>query len=125
MARQKRNVAIKKLEENKVLQVKTEDDGSQFLVFPWMPGTQLPYKSLPRIAKLQNEMLAGAFGEVLKDCSLYGVDTIKTRRQTQKRTVDGVEIRDEYEEDQDFAMKLRDAYAGFPVGKWVLQYLSI
>ena len=116
MARQKRNLAIKKLEESKVLKVETENDGRQFLILPWMPGTHLPYKSLPNVAKLKNEMLAGAFGEVVKDCSLYGVDTIKTRRQSQKKKVVGVGEAVETVEDQDLLAELVDAYTGFPIG---------
>lgn len=114
LARQKRNLAIKKLEDNKVLEVKTDETtGTQTLALPWMPGTQIPYKSLPNNAKLTNEMLAGACGEVLKDCLLYSVDTIKTRRQSQKKTVAGIEVISEV--DEDIISKIKGLYAGFPV----------
>ena len=114
LARQKRNVAIKKLEDNKVLEVKTDEmTGTQTLALPWMPGAQIPYKSLPNNRKLTNEMLAGACGEVLKDCLLYSVDTIKTRRQSQKKTVGGIEIVSDANED--ILSKVKGLYAGFPV----------
>lgn len=67
LARQKRNVAIKSLEKSKVLEVRTDDNGSQTLVLPWMPGTQLPYKSLQPAEKLRNEVLAGKYISELEE----------------------------------------------------------
>ena len=114
LARQKRNVAIKKLEGSKVLVVKTDETtGTQTLTLPWLPGTQIPYKSLPNNAKLTNEMLAGAYGEVMKDCLLYGVDTMKTRRQSLKKTVGGIEVISDNE--KDFLSQIKSLYSGFPI----------
>lgn len=61
--------------------------------------------------------MAGAFGELAKDCLLYGVDTIKTRRQLQKETIEGILVvdRDKNEENENLIIKVRDAYTGFPI----------
>jgi hypothetical protein len=72
LARQKRTIAIKKMEVKKILSVNTDDSGNQYLVLPWIPGQVIPYKSLPTMNRLQNEMFAGAFGEISKDFLLHG-----------------------------------------------------
>jgi len=80
-ARQKRNAAIKEMENKKILTVSTDDSGNQFLVLPWVPGRAIPYKSLPLEQRLLTETFAGAIGEIAKDALLHPVDTLKVRRQ--------------------------------------------
>lgn len=104
-SRQKRTVAIKEMESKGIIKVETDDSGSQILRFPWIPNTKVPYKSLSIQQRLLNEVCAGAFGEFCKDLLLHPVDTLKTRRQAQKKkasadtdslnstsTTDGLEI---------------------------------
>lgn len=84
-SRQKRTVAIKEMESKGIIKVVTDDSGSQILRFPWSPDLQVPYKSLSIQQRLLNEVCAGAFGEFCKDFLLHPVDTLKTRRQAQKK----------------------------------------
>jgi hypothetical protein len=81
LARQKRTVAIKSLEQKGIVSVETDEVGNQFLALPWIPDKKIPYKSLSMKQRLLNEVCAGAFGEISKDALLHAVDTAKTRRQ--------------------------------------------
>ena len=81
LARQKRTIAVKAMEDKGILQIHTDDTGNQFLSLPWFPGQKIPYKSMPLSLKLSNEFIAGALGEITKDILLHSVDTTKTRRQ--------------------------------------------
>jgi hypothetical protein len=83
-SRQKRNIAIKDLEKKGFVKVETDDSGNQYLNLPWIPDRRVPYKSLSLQQRLQNEVCAGAFGEICKDLLLHPVDTLKTRRQVKK-----------------------------------------
>jgi len=76
---------MKDLEKKGIVKVDTDDVGNQFLKLPWIPDRKLPYKSLSLGQRLQNEVCAGAFGEISKDLLLHAVDTAKTRRQAQKK----------------------------------------
>ena len=81
LARQKRTIAIKTLEQKGIVSVETDEVGNQFLALPWIPDRKIPYKSLSIKQRLLNEVCAGAFGEISKDALLHAVDTAKTRRQ--------------------------------------------
>jgi hypothetical protein len=52
---------------------------------PGLVDQRLPYKSLTTVQRLQNEVYAGAIGELSKDVLLHAVDTLKTRKQAQKK----------------------------------------
>lgn len=88
LARQKRTTAVKLLQEKGIIKVDTDDIGNQFLSLPWIPDLKLPYKSLSIQQRLTNEVCAGAFGEIVKDALLHSVDTLKTRKQAQKKKTD-------------------------------------
>lgn len=90
LARQKRTKAIKQLQEQGIVIVDTDDSGNQFLSLPWIPNQRLPYKSLDIKQRLINEVSAGAFGEIVKDLLLHSVDTLKTRKQAQKKNNDKI-----------------------------------
>jgi hypothetical protein len=66
LVREKRTVAIKAMASKGIVKVSTDDSGNQFLALPWLPDKRIPYKSLPLAKRLQNEVCAGAFGEVRK-----------------------------------------------------------
>ena len=85
LARQKRTVAIKKMENQKILSVNTDEAGNQYLLLPWIPNQAIPYKSLRTDQRLLDEMFAGAFGEISKDVLLHGLDTLKNRKQAAKK----------------------------------------
>ena len=85
LARQKRTAAVKLMQDKGILQIDTDDAGNQFLKLPWIPDHRVKYKSLSLIQRLQNEVCAGAFGELSKDVLLHAVDTAKTRKQAQKK----------------------------------------
>ena len=85
LARQKRTVAIKKMENQKILSVNTDEAGNQYLLLPCIPNQAIPYKSLRTDQRLLDEMFAGAFGEISKDVLLHGVDTLKNRKQAAKK----------------------------------------
>jgi len=131
LARQKRTAAIKKMAEQGIIKVDTDDTGSQFLSLPWIPNQKIKYKSLSLQQQLLNEVCAGAFGEIFKDTILHGVDTYKTRSQQvstkKKKTGDSTDDEDNDEiENKDnvdirenpissIAKQAKDLYAGFPV----------
>ena len=91
LARQKRTAAIKDLAVKGILEVDTDDAGNQFLRLPWIPDRKIAYKSLSLQQRLQNEVCAGAFGEISKDALLHAVDTAKTRRQVKKKQLQNIE----------------------------------
>lgn len=132
-SRQKRNAAIKQMEEKKILSVSTDDAGNQFLVLPWIPGQAIPYKSLPLAQRLLTETFAGAIGEIAKDALLHPVDTLKVRRQVaskkntkivldgevQDGSTAGSQIKSESDITNSISSnplgKLKELYSGFPV----------
>lgn len=60
LARQKRTIAIKELQEKGIVKVDTDDSGNQFLSLPWLPNKKLPYKSLSVSQRLSSEVFAGS-----------------------------------------------------------------
>jgi hypothetical protein len=130
-SRQKRNAAIKLMEEKKILSVSTDDAGNQFLVLPWIPGQAVPYKSLPLAQRLLTETFAGAIGEIAKDALLHPVDTLKVRRQvaSKKKTrivldgevQGGSAVGSQIDSESDTSIStnplgtLKELYSGFPV----------
>ena len=133
-SRQKRTVAIKEMESKGIIKVVTDDSGSQILRFPWIPDMQVPYKTLSIQQRLLNEVCAGAFGEFCKDLLLHPVDTLKTRRQAQKKKAtasldlsnnnNNNNTMEENESDTttpapfnptDALTQLKSLYAGFPI----------
>jgi len=132
LARQKRTTAVKLLQEKGVIIVDTDDSGNQFLRLPWIPDLKLPYKSLSIQQRLTNEVCAGAFGEIVKDALLHSVDTLKTRKQAQKKKSDGsysnvvnhdyvgnhsvsLSVARVMDEDKNPLTVLKGLYAGFPI----------
>lgn len=111
--------------ENKgILKVETDDSGNQFLSLPWIPDKKVPYKRLPLQQRLFNEVCAGAFGEFCKDIILHPVDTLKTRRQAQKKkqaseeTIPGNDANSNGRKSFDIKnmlMSFKELYSGFPV----------
>lgn len=125
LARQKRTVAIKSLEQKGIVTVETDEIGNQFLSLPWIPDRKIPYKSLSIKQRLINEVCAGAFGEISKDVLLHSVDTAKTRRQAKKKLSisnngsNSAEIELSQQSNQSFIassiFNIRNLYAGFPI----------
>lgn len=119
LARQKRTMAIKALENKGVLKIDTDDIGNQFLYLPWLPNQKILYKSIPINMKLWNELCSGALGELSKDVMLHAVDTIKTRKQSQKAkdnansTISTSLLQSD--DSKNPLLKIKDLYAGFPV----------
>jgi hypothetical protein len=114
-ARQKRTAAVKRLQAKGILQIDTDDAGNQFLKLPWIPDHRIRYKSLSLEQRLQNEVCAGAFGEISKDVLLHAVDTAKTRKQAQKKL--GV-LPDQTNSTLSIGSALgglKELYSGFPV----------
>jgi hypothetical protein len=119
LARQKRTQAIKEMANRGIVKVSTDDAGNQFLALPWLPDKKIPYKSLPLAKRLQNEVCAGAFGEISKDILLHAVDTLKTRKQASKKEGDDINTNSTSSavivpQKNPFTM-LKGLYAGFPV----------
>jgi solute carrier family 25 S-adenosylmethionine transporter 26 len=122
LARQKRTVAVKKMADQGIVKLDTDDDGNQVLSVPWMPNQKLQYKSLSLKQKLLGEVFAGAVGEFAKDVLLHPIDTLKSRKQAGIDTEDneGKEGEtsggggDGKSGDVSPLKKLRDLYAGFP-----------
>ncbi len=86
LLRQKRTAAIKDLQQKGFIQIDTDNDsGKQVIFFPWIPDQKIPYKQLSAKQRLINEVSAGAFGEIAKDSLLHWVDTLKTRKQAEKK----------------------------------------
>lgn len=122
LARQKRTAAVKLMQNKGILQIDTDDAGNQFLKLPWIPDHRVKYKSLSLTQRLQNEVCAGAFGELSKDVLLHAVDTAKTRKQAQKKAAMGtkggqesIPIIPTTPSIASIAGGLKDLYAGFPV----------
>lgn len=132
LARQKRTIAVKKMEEKGMLKVNTNvDTGDQYLSLPWLPGRKLIYKSLPISQKLVNELYAGALGEISKDFLLHAVDTAKTRKQANSKRAKQLSISATGVDDnktlfeatttttssnsENIFEKVKNLYAGFPV----------
>lgn len=118
-ARQKRTAAVKRLQEKGILQIDTDDAGNQFLKLPWIPDHRIRYKSLSLTQRLQNEVCAGAFGELSKDVLLHAVDTAKTRKQAQKKAALSLGV---IPDEQNSTLSigsmlggLKELYSGFPV----------
>ena len=116
---------MKDLEKKGIVKVDTDDVGNQFLKLPWIPDRKFPYKSLSLGQRLQNEVCAGAFGEISKDLLLHAVDTAKTRRQAQKKNAADVaadSVADPPTPSVPAGLslasavsKVKDLYSGFPV----------
>lgn len=88
LERQKRTIAIKQMQKQGIIKIDTDESGNQYLKLPWIPGKEVPYKSLSVVQRLQNEVCAGALGEIAKDLILHPVDTLKTRRQSKIKEKD-------------------------------------
>jgi hypothetical protein len=115
LSRQKRTAAINLLQDKGAIKIDTDDSGNQFLKLPWLVDQRLPYKSLTTTQRLQNEVCAGAIGELSKDILLHAVDTLKTRKQAQKKG--GVLVS---ENSTNFSISsaldsFKDLYSGFPI----------
>jgi hypothetical protein len=120
LARQKRTAAVKLMQNKGILQIDTDDAGNQFLKLPWIPDHRVKYKSLSLTQRLQNEVCAGAFGELSKDVLLHAVDTAKTRKQAQKKAAlsSGGDLTPTDPTSPSIGSVLgglKDLYAGFPV----------
>lgn len=92
LARQKRTAAVNTMAKKGIIKVDTDDIGNQFLSLPWIPNNKIAYKSLSLKQRLTNEVFAGAFGEISKDLLLHSVDTLKIRKQMQKKTGNTTEM---------------------------------
>ena len=114
LVREKRTLAIKVMESKGIVKVQTDDTGNQFLALPWLPDKRIPYKSLPLARRLQNEVCAGAFGEISKDALLHAVDTFKTRKQAAKKEETPSNSSLAVVPENPLAV-LKGLYAGFPV----------
>ena len=100
-ARQKRTAAVKKMADQGIVKLDTDDDGNQVLSVPWW-NQKLQYKKLTLTQKLQGEVVAGAIGELAKDVLLHPIDTLKSRKQA------GVSGNDEEEEGVDGEEMVQD-----------------
>lgn len=92
-ARQKRTAAVKKMADQGIVKLDTDDDGNQVLSVPWW-NQKLQYKKLTLTQKLQGEVVAGAIGELAKDVLLHPIDTLKSRKQA------GVSGKEEEEDEE-------------------------
>mmetsp|Transcript_9776 Transcript_9776/g.9538 ORF Transcript_9776/g.9538 Transcript_9776/m.9538 type:complete len:500 (-) Transcript_9776:391-1890(-) len=115
LSRQKRTAAINLLQDKGAIKIDTDDSGNQFLKLPWLIDQRLPYKSLTTAQRLQNEVCAGAIGELSKDVLLHAVDTLKTRKQAQKKGATLV-LENSTDHSINSAMEtFKDLYSGFPI----------
>ncbi len=126
LERQKRTIAIKQMQRQGILKIDTDESGNQYLKLPWIPGKEVPYKSLSVVQRLQNEVCAGALGEIAKDLILHPVDTLKTRRQSKIKekevtnatatiSTDNAGNQSLAASDTFSGFDLKGLYAGFPV----------
>jgi hypothetical protein len=109
---------MKAMAKQKIIKIDTDDSGNQYLKLPWVPDQRIPYKSLSITQRLQNEVAAGAIGELCKDVLLHSVDTAKIRKQVQKKE----EISTELELGNTTSLSvnsvlesIKDLYSGFPI----------